>query len=410
MGRRLWIDASAGVAGDMLLGALLDAGARLGAVQEAVATVAPGAVDLVPDRVTRAGLAATQLHVRPRARAEEHRAWPELRRLLEGAALPGPVHDLALATFARLAVAESRAHGVPEEQVHFHEVGAWDSVADVVGVAAALHDLAVDHVSCTRVGLGSGTVRTAHGTMPVPVPAVVELLGASSVEAAADADLVGECATPTGVALLAEVTQGHGPVNAPPGRVTGSGVGAGSRDTAGRANVVRVVLHEQTDEAEDTDTGEEALVELAATVDDLDPRAWPPVLETLLAAGALDAWLVPVHMKKGRPGVVVHALARPADRAAVAEVMMRHTSTLGVRWHEVGRFVLDRVWREVRLGDDGTTVRVKLGLRDGVVQTVTPEFEDVRAVAEATGRPVRHLLRDVEVAAQLAGWEPGAEI
>ncbi|WP_299520744.1 nickel pincer cofactor biosynthesis protein LarC [uncultured Serinicoccus sp.] len=410
MPRRLWIDASAGVAGDMLLGALLDAGASLPAVEGAVGAVAPGAVELGVERVTRAGLAATQLRVRPLPRSEEHRAWRELRTLLDSASLPEKVRMLARATFAALAAAEAQAHGVPEDEVHFHEVGAWDSIADVVGVAAALDDLGVDQVSCTAVGLGSGTVRTAHGVMPVPVPAVLALLGEAGVEAAVDTGLVGECATPTGVALLAAMTGGRGPEVAPWGRILGSGTGAGSRDPSGRANVVRVVLHRGGDDSDGHDDRAERLVELAATVDDLDPRVWPVVLETLLGKGALDAWLVPVLMKKGRPGTVVHALARPQDRGALVETLLQHTSSLGVRWYEVSRTALDRVWRQVQVGDEGDTVRVKLGLRDGVVQTATPEFEDALAAAELSGRPLRHLLREIEAAAEVAGYGPGAAI
>lgn len=440
----LWIDASAGVAGDMLLAALLEAGADLGVVRAAVAAVVPGEVTVETASVRRAGLAATLCTVVPDAPAGHHRPWREIAALLRGASLAEPVRDLAYAAFLALARAEAAAHGVPEEEVHFHEVGAWDSIADVVGVAAAVHDLGVSATSATPVGLGSGTVGTAHGRMPVPVPAVLRLLAGGQLGAAPDDGLVGECATPTGVALMVALAPRVAP--APAGRVQAVGVGAGGRDTPGRANVVRVVLHEDVEGtgerggaerldgrgsgrgsgqgsrqgsrhegAQAPGSGQEGsgqegsgqersgqedeqpLVELAANVDDLDPRVWPSVIETVLAAGALDAWLVPVHMKKGRPGVVVHALAEPHLRAGLVELLVRHTPTLGVRWHPVTRAALARRWERVEV--PGGTVRVKLGLRGGEVVTATPELEDARAVAEATGQPLRAVLRAAEAAA-----------
>lgn len=414
MGTQLWIDASAGVAGDMLLAALLDAGADLGAVRAAVRAVVPGEVRIDADAVRRAGLAATLVTVTPDAPAEHHRSWTEISTLLREAALTEPVRDVAYAAFLALARAESAAHGVPEDEVHFHEVGAWDSIADVVGVAAAVHDLGVGRTTITPVGLGTGSVDTAHGRMSVPVPAVLQLLADGSLVAATDDGLVGECATPTGIALLGALAREV--VGVPSGQVYAVGVGAGARDTPGRANVVRVVLHEgvagrdqgrgqeqgQEDEQGRIDEHEQTLVELAATVDDLDPRVWPSVIEAALEAGALDAWLVPVHMKKGRPGVVVHVLAEPHLRRGLTELLVRHTSTLGVRWHPVTRAALGREWREVEVF--GGTVRVKLGLLGAQVVTATPEFEDARAVAEASGQPLRAVLRAAEAAAAQAGW------
>lgn len=435
MSAQLWIDASAGVAGDMLLAALLDAGADLESVRAAVATVVPGEVGIDAGAVDRAGMAATLVTVTPTAPASHHRAWAEIAGLLRGAELAEPVREIAYAAFAALARAEAEAHGVPEDEVHFHEVGAWDSIADVVGVAAAAHDLGVSSVSVTRVGLGSGTVDTAHGRMPVPVPAVLRLLAESAVVAAPDDGLVGECATPTGVALLiALLGRGRAEADArdlpagevrrdgPSGRVLAVGVGAGTRDSPGRANVVRVALHEDADVDGDSEAqarhgqagdgrgvdgpvaGAEVqdLVELAANVDDLDPRVWPSVIEAALEAGALDAWLVPVHMKKGRPGVVVHVLAEPHLREGLAEMLARHTSTLGVRWHPVARAALRREWREVDVG--GGTVRVKIGLLGQDVVTTTPELEDARALAEQTGQPLRTVLRAAEAAAARAEW------
>lgn len=418
MARRLWVDASAGVAGDMLLAALVDAGADLEVVRRAVAAVLPEEVRLATTAVTRAGIAALRLVVEHDGRSPS-RSWADIRALLGSAEVDEPVREGALTTFALLAEVEAAAHGVRVDEVHFHEVGAWDSVADVVGVCAALAELGVCGLASGPVGLGSGTVRTEHGTMPVPVPAVLGVLTRSELEAAADDSLQGECATPTGVALLAAL--GTGPVPSPSGRILAVGTGAGARDTPGRANVTRVVLHEEAAAGAGPDSGagrtsgtgdlqEQVLVELSATVDDLDPRAWPLVLEVLLAHGALDAWLTPVLMKKGRPGHVVSVLAEPGKQGRrMVDLLLEHTSTLGVRSHEVHRWALERRWEQVELPDGQGVARVKLGLRGDRIVSATPEFEDARAITERTGRPLRQVLRQLEVAAAARGWVIGEE-
>lgn len=242
--RLLWVDVSAGVAGDMLLAALLDlatATSRPGVtstvldeVRTAIDAVVPGEVDLRRADVTRAGLRACRVEVVSRLEEHPHRSWQDIRALL-GKTLDGPVLERASAVFAQLARAEGRVHGIPVDDVHFHEVGAWDSIADVVGVSAALHALQIDTIVSSPVALGSGHVRAAHGRLPVPVPAVLELARGRDVVAGGD----GELATPTGMALLAALTTGTGPL--PPMRIDGIGIGAGTRDTPERANVVRVV-------------------------------------------------------------------------------------------------------------------------------------------------------------------------
>jgi len=234
--RVLWFDVSAGVAGDMLLGALLDAGAELPAVMAAIEAVVPAEVELHRAEVTRAGLRACKVDVVSAVEQHPHRTWTEVRRLLDHASLDEQIRDRAVAVFARLAQAESRVHGIPVEQVHFHEVGAWDSIADVVGVCGALHALAVDVVTAGPVAVGSGRVRTAHGRLPVPVPAVLELARGHDVHAGGD----GELATPTGMAVLAALADPTATI--PAMRVDAIGVGAGTRDVDGRANVVRAVL------------------------------------------------------------------------------------------------------------------------------------------------------------------------
>jgi pyridinium-3,5-bisthiocarboxylic acid mononucleotide nickel chelatase len=387
-----WVDASAGASGDMLLGALVGAGAHLAVLQAAVDALGAEPVRLTARPVTRAGLAATRVEVAAPA-SDVRRTWPDVRALIEAAGLVAPVRDLALDVFARLARAESAAHGIHADEVHFHEVGALDSLADVVGVCAALHDLAVSEVRCTPVALGQGSVRTEHGLLPVPGPAVLAVLAEAGAPVGAG-DVDGEACTPTGAALLAATASGWGGL--PHVRVTATGTGAGSRDTAGRPNVLRVVVGEP---GSDLDAGSPVdAVVLEANVDDLDPRVWPGVLAALLAAGASDAWLTPILMKKGRPAHTLSALASPQAVDAVRRVIFTESSTIGVREHRVGKRALGRETRTVRV--DGVEVRVKVASLDGQVVNVSPEYDDVAAAAVALGRPVKAVLAAAVAAAQ----------
>ena len=400
--RLAWLDVSAGVAGDMLLAALLDAGADLIRVQEAVEAVLPRTVALSTTEVLRAGTRAAHLDVRVLVEDQPHRTWAEIRDRIRTADLDPLTRERALSAFGALADVEARIHGVPADEVHFHEVGAWDSIADVVGVCAAVTDLGIDEVVASPVRLGSGLVRTAHGHLAVPVPAVLALSDGWRVTGDGD----GELATPTGMCLLATLASSQGPL--PAMTVTASGTGGGTRDTPGRPNVVRVVIGEQaevagkptltntntnTDTDTDTDTDDltiEALVVLAANVDDLDPRVWPGVIDALLAAGALDAWLTPILMKAGRPAHTVSVLARPADRETLRDLILDATSTLGVRETEVRRTSLARGWVDIEL--DGQRIGIKVAHRQGRVVHATPEFRDVTAAAEALGEPARSVL------------------
>ncbi|MGI5143047.1 nickel pincer cofactor biosynthesis protein LarC [Streptomyces sp. CA-106110] len=397
-----WIDATAGVAGDMLLGALLDAGAGLPAVQAAVDAVIPDTVRLSWKRVHRAGLRATKAEVEPLAKDYPHRTWRSVKDLIAQAGLPTPVRNRSLAVFGRLAEAEAQVHGVPVDEVHFHEVGAWDSIADVVGVCTALYDLGVSRLTASPVALGSGRVRAAHGDIPVPVPAVLELSAGWQVMSNGE----GELATPTGMALVTTLAERCGAL--PPLLVRRTGMGAGTKDTPGRPNVVRVVLGTpvpagQDEEREATD------VVLEANVDDLDPRLWPGVLASLLADGASDAWLVPILMKKGRPAHTLRVLAPQVRIAALRERVFQETSTIGVRESVVRKTVLERTWVRVTVLD-GQSVPVKVAHRKGTIVRATPEFEDVAALAAAHGLPAVTVLEAASAAAVARGLVAGAEL
>ncbi len=445
-----WFDISAGVAGDMLLGALLDAGADAGAVQGAIDAVAPGSLTLETEPVVRGGQRATKARVRVLVEDPPHRHWSTIRATLEQAGLDDRVRAWALAAFGRLADAEGRVHGVEPDAVHFHEVGALDSIADVVGTCAALVSLGVETVSASPVRLGSGRVRAAHGDIPVPVPAVAELSVGWQVYPTPESDAaghthdhshghshdhahhhdtaavtttphtVGELATPTGLAVVRALASACEPL---PGLVVEAvGVGAGGKEFAGWPNVVRVVVGATAAlggskrspgraEAQPSAGGSAALggvVEARANVDDLDPRLWPGVLDALLAAGAVDAWLVPIQMKKGRPGFTVHALADDAAHDAVVDVLLAHTTTLGVRETPVTRTVLDRTWVDVDLG--GTSVSVKVGSRAGTILHATPEFASVVEAARALGLTEHDAAQRAQAAAVASGLVPGARV
>lgn len=388
----------------MLVGALVDAGAPLAALQRAVDAVIPGTVRLTARQVHRAGMRATKVDVELLAADLPHRHWTEIRRMLEAADLADVVRDRALAVFGRLADAEARAHGIDAEDVHFHEVGAWDSIADVVAACAALDELGVGRVTAGPVALGSGSIRTAHGEIPVPVPAVLELSAGWRVVAGGE----GELATPTGMALVTALAAAC--EDLPALTAEAVGVGAGTRDVEGRPNVVRVVVGTSAVAAEaalDEVTLEDVVV-LEANVDDLDPRVWPSVVAALLDAGALDVWLTPILMKKGRPAHTLSVLSSPDRTPPLRALVFELVPTLGVRESALRRSVLERTWRTVDV--DGAEVRIKVASARGVVVTATPEFEDVARAAGDAGRAVRHVLDRAVAAAVAAGLTPGSRL
>ncbi|HET7799121.1 MAG TPA: LarC family nickel insertion protein [Humibacillus xanthopallidus] len=461
----VWLDVSAGVSGDMLVGALIDAGASLEVVQSAVDAVIPQTVRLVAHDTVRAGMRALKVDVELLAADQHHRHWSEIRDRLREADLAEVVRESAHAVFERLAVAEARVHGTSIDDVHFHEVGAWDSIADVVGTCAALADLgvlvagggevevprthvpppvdvasAVDlgpaadvaaggarphRVTASRISLGSGSVRAAHGRVPVPVPAVLELCRGWDVTSGGD----GELATPTGVALVTAIAAEQSPM--PAMTVRSVGIGAGTKEQPDRANVVRVVVGQPvgvqgagtapgadgvtarvTSSVADTAWGagagagmSERLQVLEANVDDLDPRLWPTVIDGLLDAGAADAWTTPITMKRGRPAQLLSVLAAPSLVATLIDVVFASTSTIGVRARDVTRWALDRGWADVEVS--GQRVGIKVAHRAGRIVNAAAEFRDVEAAAATLDLPVREVLDAAEAAGAAAGLARG---
>ncbi len=387
----LWVDASSGASGDMLLAALHEAGVPASVMADAAAAVAPVAVTFDHEqrsgfRVGRAVVAATEL-------APTDRTWATIRGLLDAADVDVNVKQPALRVFERLAVAEGAVHGVAPDDVHFHEVGGHDAIGDVVGVCAGIVHLGAE-VHVGPIALGGGTAHAGHGVIPVPGPAVLALLtGAGAPAYGGPVDV--ELCTPTGAALLVTIASTYGPM--PLMTVDAVGLGAGSRVLPDRLGALRLVLG--------TAVGQPGTaVVLETNVDDLDPRVWPHVLTRLMAAGASDAWLTPILMKKGRPAHTLHVLS-PADPQVLARlraVVFAESSAIGLREQVVTKTALPRTEQVVDVG--GHPVRVKLAHDGGQVVNAQPEHDDVAQVAAQLGLPVKVVLaRAIAAAGSLVG-------
>ena len=372
-----YLDCPSGVSGDMLLGALLDAGVALDELRALLGGLPLEGYTLEAAPVVRGALGATHARVVPTREEHAHRHLGDVLAIIEHGDLPERVKRDAGAVFRRLATAEARVHRVGIDEVHFHEVGAVDAIVDVVGVCAGLHLLGVEEVYCSPLPLGRGQTTMAHGTLPLPAPAVLELLamsGAPTVPHTATTELV----TPTGAALVTTLAR----FAQPPLRLARVGYGAGTRAEPA-PNQLRLWLGERDDTRATISTEEDVTVEqllvLEANIDDMPAELFGYAMERLLAAGALDAWCAPLTMKKARPGALLGALCRPADRAALVGVFLRETSTFGVRARAVTRYAAAREARTV--DTPYGPVRVKLKLLDGVVAGASPEYEDCRRLA-----------------------------
>ena len=381
-----WFNPFSGVAGDMALGACIDAGAELDDVIAVLDGLRLPGWGLTAEPVLRGGIAATYVRVHaeetPVTRTAEH-----IHRLIADADLPDRVRDRAQATVTALAAAEGRLHRRPPSQVHFHEVGGIDAIIDVVGTCAALELLDVDTVVCAPVATGVGMTRSQHGVIPIPAPAVVELLRGRPVR---HVDVPHELTTPTGAALMVAVADRWGAL--PAMTIDSSGYGAGTRDLDGRVNAVQLVVGTAAALRIADDDGH-PMVEVAVNVDDATGETLAHAVSAMLATGAADAWVAPVLMKKGRPGHVVTALCDEASAPAVAATVTAETGSFGVRVTPVRRWAARRHFDEVDV--DGHRVRVKV--TDGRTKV---EHDDAADAARATGRPLREVVSLAEEAAR----------
>jgi uncharacterized protein (TIGR00299 family) protein len=379
--RICYLDAFSGISGDMTVGALVDAGAPAEALMEALGSLDTGARFAV-EKTRRGGVVASKFHVHPDGAAAAHRHLSQILKMIERAPIAGRAKSNASAVFRSLGEAEAGVHGVPIENVHFHEVGAVDSIADIVGACVALDLLGIDEVHASAINVGSGTVNTEHGVLPVPAPATALLLAGRPVYARGPEM---ELTTPTGAAIAATLAASFGPM--PAMKISSIGHGAGDRDFQQHANVLRVLVGERTSAPEAT-----LVSVIEANIDDSSPQVLGYALERLMEAGALDAALSPLQMKKNRPGSLLRVIARPEDQERLAQIIFAETSTLGLRIHAAERRVEER--RMVRVETEYGPVRVKISASGAR----TPEYEDCREIAGRKGVPLQRVLRAAQEA------------
>jgi len=377
--RILYFDCFSGASGDMILGALVDLGLPLEALSDDLARLPCGPVRLRAEAVTRCAVRATRIHVETPDETQPHRGLSEIRKIIGAARLSKRVKERSIRVFTRLAEAEAKIHAVSVEQIHFHELGALDAIADIVGAACAIERLGVEHVLFSKLRLGHGTVHCRHGALPVPAPATAQLVvGFESEMGPVEAELL----TPTAAAILTTLGEQQDPAGI---QIEKIGYGAGARELAGRPNLLRAFLGVAALESE-----RDFVWVVEANLDDVTPEVCGHTMDRLLAAGALDAYAVPIQMKKSRPALMLCAIADAESLARVEQVFFRETTTLGLRRRRAERSKLTR--EIVSVETPYGTVRVKVGTRGGETITISPEYEDCRQIALTHDLPLRHVI------------------
>jgi pyridinium-3,5-bisthiocarboxylic acid mononucleotide nickel chelatase len=409
MARTLYLDCFAGASGDMLVGAMLDSGLDCELLRSALLKLGVEGYELSLGRVDRSGISAAKFdvhltgepqqhghhhnhdhsrgeHSHGHGRQSHHRSLSEIKGIISSSNLSELVKQRAQAIFQRIGEAEAKIHDVPIETVHFHEVGAIDSIVDIVGACVAFDALKIERIISSPLHVGSGTFQCAHGTYPVPGPATAELLKGIPIYSK---DVEGELVTPTGAAIISTLAEGYGPM--PMMKIENIGYGAGTRDYPKFPNALRAIIGELE---EDADRTPGAVTIIEANIDDLNAQVFGYLMEKALAAGALDIFYTPVQMKKNRPGVLLTLLCNPPDRERMCDLIFRETTTLGVRYRNEKREILTREF--VTVETEYGPIRVKVSrARDGRVMNASPEFEDCRVAAEKSGVG----LRDAQTAA-----------
>jgi len=395
MAKILYLDCFSGAAGDMLIGGSLDAGLPVEALQTALGSLALEAdCRISVEQVNRSGLRATKFDVRRTDGTngrKSHRHLPEIAALVDQSALSDSAKTRANRLFRRLAETEARIHQTTVEQVHLHEVGAVDSIIDIVGGVFALEWFGAEKVVASPVNVGSGTVTCEHGTLPVPAPATAALVVGVPVYAG---PVTGELLTPTGALLVTEFATAYGGL--PAMRIEQIGYGAGSRDHAGHPNVIRMLVGVETDAGQSDQVGL-----LECEIDDMNTQMFGVLMDKLYEVGALDVFYTPIFMKKNRPGTHVTALVRPGDREAVSAILFQESTTIGLRYSEVNREVLSR--KSVQVVTRYGEVKCKVAFRMGGAVNVAPEFEDCKRLAEAQGVSVKRVHAAAIQASENAG-------
>lgn len=379
-----YFDCFSGASGDMLLGALMGAGIDPARLEEELRKLELAGWTLVASRTVRCGLAAIEVTVRHEEPATR-RSLVEIEKLIHRAALPERVKERAGRIFRRLGEVEARIHNLPLEKVHFHEVGAVDSIVDIVGSLIGFEILGIEKFASSPLNVGSGTVETAHGKLPVPAPATAELLkGIPSYSSGIPAELL----TPTAAAILSTLVEDFGPL--PPMRVEAIGYGAGKRELREQPNVLRVFVGEGAGAR--FARGAETVAVIEANIDDMSPQIYGYFVEQALDAGALDVFSIPVHMKKNRPGLLVSVICAPEQVEELAELIFGQTTTIGVRVYEAYRRTLERETQTVAtpLGP----IRMKLARLNGHLLNAAPEYEDCQRIARERRMPLKEVIAE----------------
>lgn len=387
-----YFDCFAGISGDMTVAAFIDLGLEEEYLRDQLARLGLVGYALRVGRSRRRGISGVRFHVEV-SRDQPHRSYREIRRIIEDSSIDETAKATALRMFEAIATAEAHVHGVAKDDVHFHEVGAVDSIIDVVGAALGAHRLGIDRVVCAPLPLSRGFVSTCHGILPTPAPATLEIIKGAAVRGS---DAAIELVTPTGAAIACALATEFGPY--PPFTPIKTGYGLGTSDPEDFPNALRIVLGK-----EPSSVSTDRVSELVCTFDDLDPRILGDLMDVLFGRGALDVSFTPVHMKKGRPGTLVTVLSTPECVGELSHIMLAHTTTLGVRVADRERIVLRRR-SEVQRTSFGD-VRVKMVLMPDGHWERRAEFEDVREIARLTGRPAREILSALE--RELGSKEPG---
>ncbi len=395
-----------GVSGDMVLGALVDVGLSIDSLRNELSKLGVQGYDIEASPDSRSAISGTRVSVKTSSATQPRRNLRDILSLIDESRLSPSVKEKATRIFRRLAQAESRVHRVEIDQVHFHEVGAVDAIVDIVGTACGLELLGVDQVYCSSIPPGSGTVKAEHGRLPVPAPATVELMALANAPFAPPSPHapVTELSTPTGVAIMTTLSE----FAQPEIRVEAAGYGIGQKDMGEYPNALGLWLGQVQ-----SHSGARPLVVIETNIDDMNPEIYPYLMDRLFETGARDVWFTPIHMKKGRPAVMVSVLSDPGHREAIVHDLLKETSTLGVRVREVLRYEAER--RIEKVATSIGPVRVKLKIQNGNPVSVSPEHDDCAAIAAESGIPLRDVYRIVtEEASRLLlpfpEGSPGSEL
>ena len=386
--KTLYFDCFSGASGNMILGGLIELGVDADVLRSELAKLNLEGIELVIEKVDRSGINSTHVEVKY-PHEHVHRHLKDIVKIIADSSLAETVKQRAIAIFTRLAEAEAKVHGIPVERVHFHEVGALDAIVDIVGACIGFEMLGIERFVSSALNLGSGTVEIAHGKFPVPPPAVAELVRGIPVYSS---EGTGELVTPTGAAIITTICDTYGVL--PKISLEQVGYGAGTRDTKGSPNAIRLMLGETTGDHLVSKGKYEKLVLLESNIDDASPQTLAFAMEKAFELNALDCWFTPIQMKKNRPATLFTVLCERAEVERIQEMLFRETTTIGIRRREVERASLDRTVETIStpFGD----VRVKASVLDGEVLTRKVEFDDLKQIAEATGEPLRQISAKIE--------------